>query len=211
MLALGVAETGADATEKAADLMSKVGLSDEIRNRHASELSGGQRQRVAIARVLCLNPQFIVLDEPTSALDVSVQAQVLNLLKLLKERHDLTYLLISHNLVVTLYMSDTIAVMYIGRVVELASADQIFQSPMHPYTYALLSAIPQPDPESRNLASVVSGDVPSAINVPSGCRFHTRCPYATQECNEVEPSLTEIRNNHHVACHHPQAWLSKPA
>ena len=185
-------------------LLYEVGMNETHLYRYPHEFSGGQRQRIAIARVLALRPKFIVLDEPTSALDVSVQAQILNILKELQRKYGLTYLFISHNLGVVKYMSNRIAVMYMGKIVEIASSDELFKNPLHPYTKALLASIPVPDPEvaRKKERFKVIGEPPSAINPPSGCRFHPRCPYVKDICREKEPKLKEITHNHYVAC-----WL----
>ncbi len=185
-------------------LLYEVGLNETHLYRYPHEFSGGQRQRIAIARTLALRPKFIVLDEPTSALDVSVQAQILNLLKDLQRKYELTYLFISHNLGVVKYMSDRIAVMYLGKLVELAPAKKLFESPLHPYTKALLSSIPIPDPElAKSKERIrVSGEPPSPIDPPPGCRFHPRCPHATEKCRKEEPMLKEVEKDHFVAC-----WL----
>ncbi len=186
------------------DLLYQVGLNETHLYRYPHEFSGGQRQRIAIARVLALRPEFIVLDEPTSALDVSVQAQILNLLKELQARYQLTYLFISHDLGVVRYMSDYIAVMYLGKIVEMGPSETVFENPLHPYTQVLLSAIPVPDPEMAKTRKrvKVTGEPPSPINPPSGCRFHPRCPYAMERCRREEPVLQEVERNHWVAC-----WL----
>ncbi len=187
------------------DLLEKVGLRTEHRGRYPHEFSGGQRQRIAIARALSVNPEFIVLDEPTSALDVSVQAQILNLLKTLQRDFGLTYLFISHNLSVVRHMSDRIAVMYLGQLVEVAERERLFSVPMHPYTRALISAIPALKPQDRRERIRLVGDVPSAIKVPTGCRFHTRCPYAQEICRKEVPVLREMGKDgespHQVRCH----------
>jgi oligopeptide/dipeptide ABC transporter ATP-binding protein len=190
-----------EARRKALQLLGKVGLSEEHLYRFPHEFSGGQRQRIAIARALTLAPEFLVLDEPTSFLDVSVQASVLNLLKDLQRDLGLTYLFISHNLSVVHHMSDKVGVMYLGRIVEAAGRDQIYDSPKHPYTFHLLAAIPIPDPEFKKEEILLQGDVPSPVDIPEGCRFHPRCPYATEKCTAVEPQLLE-RNRHLVACHY---------
>lgn len=187
------------------ELLEKVGLSGEHRGRYPHEFSGGQRQRIAIARALSVNPDFVVLDEPTSALDVSVQAQILNLLKRLQRDHGLTYLFISHNLSVVRHMSDRIAVMYLGQLVEVATRDALFTAPLHPYTRALISAIPALTPLGRPERIRLLGDVPSAIRVPSGCRFHTRCPFANDRCRTEPPALRQVAASgeapHQVSCH----------
>jgi len=183
-------------------LLEQVGLSKEHLFRYPHEFSGGQRQRIAIARALAVNPEFIVLDEPTSALDVSVQAQILNLLKDLQKRYGFTYLFISHDLAVVKYMSHRIGVMYLGKLVELANSNEIFERPLHPYTQILLSAIPIPDPKLARSKHRIKpkGEPPSPINPPPGCRFHPRCPYAMDVCRSREPSLVEVEPGHYVAC-----------
>ncbi len=184
-------------------LLEEVGLKEEHLFRYPHEFSGGQRQRIAIARALALNPEFMVLDEPTSSLDVSVQAQILNTLKDLQSERELTYLFISHDLGVVKYMSDRIAVMYLGKIVELADADELFENPLHPYTQVLLSALPIPDPvKMRSRKRIVPrGEPPSPINPPSGCRFHPRCHMAKEVCAEKEPQLVRLDGGHWVACH----------
>ncbi len=187
-------------------LLYRVGLNETHLYRYPHEFSGGQRQRIAIARVLALRPEFIVLDEPTSALDVSVQAQILELLKDLQRDFNLTYLFISHDLGVVRYMSDYIAVMYLGKIVEYGPAEEVFEKPLHPYTQALFSAIPIPDPvETRRRKRIkVSGEPPSPINPPPGCRFHPRCPITKDVCRREEPKLEEVESGHYVAC-----WLAR--
>ncbi len=196
------------ATARAArvgELLEKVGLRREHRDRYPHEFSGGQRQRIAVARALSVNPDFIVLDEPTSALDVSVQAQILNLLKQLQRDHGLTYLFISHNLSVIKHMSDRIAVMYLGQLVEVASREALFASPLHPYTRALIAAIPALTPRTRRERIRLAGDVPSAMRVPAGCRFHTRCPFAEERCRIEVPALRTVSGageaSRQVRCH----------
>lgn len=201
----------ADAREAAARLIDLVGLNPDHLERFPHEFSGGQRQRIAIARALAVEPEFILLDEPTSSLDVSVQAQILNLLRDLQNELGLTYLIISHNLSVIRYMCHRIAVMYLGRVVEIAEANVIYEDPKHPYTQALLASAPIPDPSKRKTVAALQGDVPSPINIPSGCRFRTRCAYATQKCTDVEPHLRKIAPDHWLECHYDINFATKSA
>ena len=189
--------------ERILELMDYVGLNSEHAARYAHEFSGGQRQRIGIARSLAVNPDFIVCDEPVSALDVSIQAQVINMFDELQEKLGLTYLFISHDLLVVRHISDRIAVMYLGKMVELADADEIYNRPLHPYSQSLLSAVPVPDPKvaRANKRIVLTGDIPSPLNAPSGCPFRTRCRYATDKCAECMPEFNEVSKGHFVACH----------
>ncbi len=189
--------------QKIYELMATVGLNSEHANRYPHEFSGGQRQRIGIARALAVNPDFIVCDEPVSALDVSIQAQVINRFEDLQKKFGLTYLFIAHDLMVVRHISDRIAVMYLGRIVELADADTVCDNPLHPYSQSLLSAVPIPDPEvAKNSQRIVlEGDVPSPMNLPEGCSFAARCKYATEECRKSIPSLKEVSPGHFVACH----------
>lgn len=189
--------------ERILELMDHVGLNSEHASRYAHEFSGGQRQRIGIARALAVNPEFIVCDEPVSALDVSIQAQVINMFDELRDKIGLTYLFIAHDLLVVRHISDRIAVMYLGKMVELASADEIYERPLHPYSKALISAVPIPDPKiaRANQRIALSGDIPSPLNAPSGCPFRTRCPYATATCAESMPEFKEVSKGHFVACH----------
>ena len=192
---------GQELEERIIQLLETVGLSKQHMRRYPHEFSGGQRQRIAVARALATNPEFVLMDEPTSALDVSVQAQILNLLKELQKEYELTYLFVTHHLLVVKYISQRVAVMYLGKIVELSETDDLFNRPMHPYTKALLSAIPNPDPESGSQKIILTGDVPNPINPPKGCRFHPRCPHATDICREKEPVLESVGGDHTVSCH----------
>ena len=196
-------KTKEERQERILELMNHVGLNSEHAARYAHEFSGGQRQRIGIARSLAVNPDFIVCDEPVSALDVSIQAQVINMFDELQDKLGLTYLFIAHDLLVVRHISDRIAVMYLGRMVELADAEEIYNRPLHPYSKSLLSAVPIPDPKiaRANQRIMLQGDIPSPLNAPSGCPFRTRCPYATEQCAQEMPAFNEVEPGHFVACH----------
>ena len=196
-------KTKQERNERVLELLNYVGLNSEHASRYAHEFSGGQRQRIGIARALAVNPEFIVCDEPVSALDVSIQAQVINMFEDLQHQLGLTYLFIAHDLLVVRHISNRIAVMYLGKMVELANAEEIYNRPLHPYSRSLLSAVPVPDPKKarQNKRIVLSGDIPSPLNAPSGCAFRTRCPYATEACKESVPDFREVEKGHFVACH----------
>jgi len=196
----GVTRSRKESNEFAEDLIDKVGLNPDHLSRFPHEFSGGQRQRIAVAIALAARPSFVVLDEPTSSLDVSVQAQVLALLQSLKQNLGLTYLFISHNLAVIRQMCDRTAVMYLGRIVEYAPTRLLFENPKHPYTLALLASVPIPDPKKRSQLAVLAGDVPNAIDIPSGCRFRTRCRFVTEKCSSISPPLVEVEKDHWVEC-----------
>ena len=187
--------------DRIAGLLRKVGLSAAVMRRYPHEFSGGQRQRIGIARALAVNPRLVIGDEPVSALDVSIQAQILNLLEDLQDELGLTYVMIAHDLSVIRHIADKIAVMYLGKIVELANHDELYYNPLHPYTHALLSAVPIPDPERKRQRTILKGDVPSPINPPKGCRFHPRCPKRFEPCDQVEPKTKVAMSDHEVACH----------
>ena len=192
---------GEERTKRIRYLLDRVGLNGSHINRYAHEFSGGQRQRIGIARALALDPEFIVADEPVSALDVSIQAQIINLLVKLQKEKGFSYMFISHDLSVVEHLCQRVGVMYLGSMVELADKDELFDNPLHPYTKALLSAIPIPDPTIKRDRIILTGDIPSPANPPKGCKFHTRCPYATDKCKKEAPEYREIKEGHFVACH----------
>jgi peptide/nickel transport system ATP-binding protein len=200
LLVNGVAK-GSNLKDRAADLLRIVGLRPEYMIRYPHAFSGGQRQRIGIARALALNPQLVICDEPVSALDVSIQAQILNLLQDLQTEFDLTYVFIAHDLSVVEHISDRVSVMYVGKLVEMADTEELFGNPLHPYTEALMSAVPKPDPRYKGKRILLEGDVADPANPPSGCYFHPRCRYATGLCQQVEPKLRELHPDHHVSCH----------
>jgi oligopeptide transport system ATP-binding protein len=199
----GLAENGKALAERVAELLVLVGLRPDMGSRYPHEFSGGQRQRIGIARALAVNPALVICDEPVSALDVSIQAQVVNLFEELQERLGLAYLLIAHDLAVVRHISDRIAVMYLGKIVEVAGRDELYKKPLHPYTQALLAAVPIPSPavEAARPRQVIQGEVPSALRPPEGCRFHPRCPHAMDVCRQVEPPLTDLGEGRAAACH----------
>ncbi len=202
MLVHGIA-SGKEAEDRASELLRRVGLNPQFVNRFPVEFSGGQRQRIGIARALTVNPRFIICDEPISSLDVSIQAQIVNLLRRLQRELSLTYLFISHDLSMVRYISNRMAVMYLGQIVELGESRAVCRAPLHPYTQALWSAVPIPDPEleARRQRVILQGDVPSPVDPPPGCRFHTRCPRVRPQCREAQPALVEVAPGHWVACH----------
>lgn len=202
------AKTKAELEAKIRDLMEKVGIPQEFIDRYPHQFSGGQRQRIGIARAIALHPKLVVCDEPVSALDVSILSQILNLLKDLQEQEELTYLFISHDLGVVRFIATRVLVMYLGKVCEIADTEQLYEKPLHPYTRFLLEAIPKPDPTKRSEKKLLQGDLPSPVDPPKGCRFHTRCPYATAECGETEPTAKEYPGGHIVYCHHPLTSLA---
>ncbi|PPA70530.1 hypothetical protein C4B60_13005 [Jeotgalibacillus proteolyticus] len=193
--------TPSERTKKIIEILKIVGLSEEHLDRHPNEFSGGQRQRIGIARAVILNPDFIVADEPVSALDVSVQSQVINLMLDLQKEFELTYLFISHDLSVVEHMTDRVAVMYLGKIVELTETEKLFKDPKHPYTQALISAVPASHPREVKKRIVLTGDVPNPANPPSGCAFHTRCPFVMEKCKSIAPNLTEVADGHQTSCH----------
>jgi peptide/nickel transport system ATP-binding protein len=197
--------SGDELRDRVEDLLQRVGLGPEHYNRYPHEFSGGQRQRIGIARALALQPKLVICDEPVSALDVSIQAQIINLLQDLQDEFELTYVFVAHDLGVVRHVSDRIAVMYLGKIVEIGPAEEVYSKPIHPYTLSLLAALPIPDPRENEAREplVIQGDVPSPVNPPAACRFHPRCPYATEICSELEPQLVDYGNGHWAACHHP--------
>lgn len=201
LLAHGIFKRGPELEAYVKDLMDRCGLPSYYCYRYPHQFSGGQRQRIGIARSLALNPSFVVCDEPVSALDVSIQSQIINLMKDMQEEKKISYIFISHDLSVVKHISDRVGVMYLGSMVELADKEVLYQNPQHPYTKALIAAIPIPDPKKRKELSVIQGEIPSNVNIPSGCKFHPRCPFAKDICKQKEPAYREIQKNHFVRCH----------
>lgn len=198
-----------EAEAQAKELLIRVGIREDQMNRYPHEFSGGQKQRISMARAIITRPRLVICDEPVSALDVSIQAQVLNLLRELQNEYQLSYLFISHDMSVVKYISDRIAVMYLGTIVEEADTEELFANPVHPYTQALLSAVPEADPDVEKERIVLHGEIPSPVNFPSGCPFHTRCVYATERCNEERPKRTKIAEHHYAACHYCKELQNK--
>lgn len=201
MIEHGITKKGKETNERVDELLTMCGLAPEHKYRYPHQFSGGQRQRIGIARALALNPEFIVCDEPVSALDVSIQSQIINLMMELQEKMGLSYLFISHDLGVVRHLSTRVGVMYLGSIVELAPRSELYENPLHPYTQALLSAVPIPDPSVKTEPKIIQGEIPGNVNLPSGCKFHTRCPYAQKICEEKVPPLREIKPQHYAACH----------
>ena len=201
MIEHGITRKGAETNERVDELLTMCGLAPEHKYRYPHQFSGGQRQRIGIARALALNPEFIVCDEPVSALDVSIQSQIINLMMELQEKIGLSYLFISHDLGVVRHLSTRVGVMYLGSIVELAPRSDLYEDPLHPYTQALLSAVPIPDPSVKKEPKIIQGEIPGNVNLPSGCKFHTRCPYAQKICEEKVPPLREVKPHHYAACH----------
>ncbi len=201
MIEHGITQKGAETNERVDELLTLCGLAPEHKYRYPHQFSGGQRQRIGIARALALNPEFIVCDEPVSALDVSIQSQIINLMMELQEKMGLSYLFISHDLGVVRHLSTRVGVMYLGSIVELAPRSELYENPLHPYTQALLSAVPVPDPSVKKEPKLLRGEIPGNVNLPSGCKFHTRCPYAQKICEQEVPPLREVKPQHCAACH----------
>lgn len=202
LLIHNMVENKKQAEEQAKELLCRVGIREDQFDRYPHEFSGGQKQRISMARAIITKPEIIICDEPVSALDVSIQAQVLNLLRELQEEYKVSYLFISHDMSVVKYISDRVAVMYLGTIVEEAATEDLFANPLHPYTQALLSAVPEADPDIKKERIVLYGEIPSPMNFPSGCPFHTRCAYATEHCNDFRPARVEVKEGHFLACHH---------